>query len=165
VKEASFRPFDCREALCFRLVNAMGLWQNRRFTPGAEHADSMTGVSMSYEAYKFLHLLGIFILFASLGGLAALRAQMDRPLGTGLFNFLHGISLVFVLVAGFGLLTRLEMSAPGSWPTGVWVKLVVWILLGAGLVAIKKAGKAAGLVLLSFLFLGALAAGAAIFKF
>jgi hypothetical protein len=120
---------------------------------------------MSYEGYKFLHLLGILILFASLGGLAALRARMDRPMGMGLFNFLHGISLVFILVAGFGLLSRLEMSAPGTWPTWIWVKLTTWILLGAALVGLKKAGKAATSVLLVLLFLGALAAGAAIFKF
>jgi hypothetical protein len=120
---------------------------------------------MSYEAYKFLHLVGILMLFAALGGLAALRSAVDRPLGTGLYNFLHGVALVFILVAGFGLLTRLELSAPGSWPLWVWIKLLVWVLLGAGLVLLKKAGKSAGLVLLVLLFLGAIAVSAAIFKF
>lgn len=120
---------------------------------------------MSYEAYKFLHLLGVLILFAALGGLAALRSSSDRPLGTGLYNFLHGVSLLIILVAGFGLLTRLDIAAPGTWPPWVWVKLAVWVLLGAGLVALKKAGRAAGSVLLVLLLLGAIAISAAIFKY
>jgi len=44
------------------------------------------------------------------------------------------------------------------------VKLGVWILLGAGLVILKKAGTVSGVVLLLLVLLGAVAAGSAIFK-
>lgn len=121
---------------------------------------------MSLQAYKLLHLLGIFVLFASLGGLAALRmkASADRPEGSKVFNILHGLALAIILIAGFGALAKLGMGSPGAWGAWVWIKLVIWLLMGASLVAIKKAGKSAPTVLVLLTVLGAVSAWAAIFK-
>lgn len=121
---------------------------------------------MSYEAYKVLHILGILVLFASLGGLAGVRMMTAAGVSGGprLFNVLHGVALVIVIVAGFGTLAKLGMASPGTWPLWVWIKLVVWLLLGAGLGALKKAGSQAGSVLAVLALLGAVAAWSAIFK-
>ncbi len=43
----------------------------------------------------------------------------------------HGIGLLIVLVAGFGLLARLGISHGGDWPIWVWMKLGIWLVLGA----------------------------------
>lgn len=121
---------------------------------------------MSYQAYKLLHLLGIFVLFGSLGGLAALRMAVDagKVQGTRVFNVLHGLALAIVFIAGFGMLAKLGLGAPGSWGAWVWIKLVIWLLLGAGLAALKRAGRSAHLVLVLLTLLGAASAWAALFK-
>lgn len=121
---------------------------------------------MSYQAYKLLHLLGIFVLFGALGGLAALRMAVDagKVEGAKVFNVLHGLALAIVFVAGFGMLAKLGMGAPGSWGAWVWIKLAIWLFLGAGLVALKKAGRSAHLVLVLLTLLGAASAWAALFK-
>lgn len=121
---------------------------------------------MSYEVYKLLHLLGIFTLFGALGGLAALRitSEAARPAGAKVFNALHGLALAIILVAGFGMLAKLGMGSPGSWGFWVWIKLVIWLVMGGALVAIKKAEKAAPTVLILLTVLGAVSAWAALFK-
>lgn len=121
---------------------------------------------MPYATWKVIHILGILTLFASLGGLAALRmiGETGRPKGTALFNALHGLALALVLLAGFGLLAKLGISSPAAWPGWVWLKLLIWLLLGASLVALKRAGRHAGIVLVVLTLLGATAAWAALFK-
>lgn len=120
---------------------------------------------LSYEFYKVLHVLGILVLFGALGGLAGLRlGGASTPAAARTFNVLHGIALGLVLLAGFGMLARLGMGSPGTWGAWVWIKLVVWLLLGAGLAAVKRAGAHAGNALLVLTLLGAVAAWAAIFK-
>lgn len=39
----------------------------------------------------------------------------------------HGIGMVLVLIAGFGLLARLGI---GQWPGWVYMKLLIWLALG-----------------------------------
>jgi uncharacterized membrane protein SirB2 len=120
---------------------------------------------MSYEVYKLLHLLGIFLLFGALGGLAAIRVATSPGRGEGkAFKILHGIALALMLVAGFGMLARLGMGSPGTWGAWVWIKIVIWLLLGAAVVALKKAGKAAPAVLVLLTVLGLVSAWAALFK-
>ncbi len=121
---------------------------------------------MSYEAYKVLHLVGILSLFASVGGLTALRlaATTERPAGKRFFGILQGIALVVVLAAGFGTLARLGMPSPAGWPAWVWIKVGVWLLVGGSLVALRRAGRWAGLVLLGLILLGGVAAWSAITK-
>jgi hypothetical protein len=120
---------------------------------------------LSYEIYKLLHLFGIIMLFVSVGGvmLYALNG------GTKADNtwrktaaITHGIGLVFVLVAGFGLLARVGISWP--WPGWVFVKLIIWLLLGGVTGLIYKLGSRGQGLWYVVILLGVIAAYMAIFK-
>jgi len=117
---------------------------------------------IGYSSWKLVHLVGVLMLFASLGGLVALRGAGGA--GERLYKMLHGIALLVVFVAGFGLLAGLGLHSPGSWPAWVWIKLLVWLLLGASLVAIKRTARHTEVLLLALVILGAVAAWAAIAK-
>ena len=120
---------------------------------------------LSYEIYKLLHLFGIIMLFVSIGGvmLYALNG------GTKADNtwrktaaITHGIGLVFVLVAGFGLLARVGISWP--WPGWVFVKLIIWLVLGGVTGLIYKLGPTGKGLWYVVILLGVIAAYMAIFK-
>jgi uncharacterized membrane protein SirB2 len=115
---------------------------------------------MSYEFYRVLHLFGIFGVIMTLGGLTL------HVMNGGNRNFanrkwaaiLHGVGLVIVLVAGFGLVARehISMAPPPPW---LLVKLVIWLCLGVAPVLIYRK-PALGKAL--FFLVWALAATAAI---
>jgi len=90
---------------------------------------------MSYEFYKMLHFIGIFLVFLSIGG-TVVKSQMQAPSDTfkKLLMINHGVGLLLLLVAGFGLLARLGIGFPG-W---VIVKIVIWLVLGALVVVIRR---------------------------
>jgi hypothetical protein len=116
----------------------------------------------SYVAFKVVHLFGVMLLFASVGGLAGMTAA-GRSAEARLPRMLHGIALLLVFFAGFGLLSTLGMSAPGSWGAWVWIKLLVWLLLGGSL-ALARRERHARWVLVALPILGAVAAWAALVK-
>lgn len=95
---------------------------------------------MSYELYKVLHLLGIMLLFASLGGLAilTLRGGEDRDVAPlrKLLTIGHGVALMVVFVAGFGLMARIGIMK--GWPTWIYAKLALWLLLGGSVALIRR---------------------------
>lgn len=120
---------------------------------------------MPYEFYKVLHLLAILALFTSMGGLAmvAIRGGSDeekkkarKPL-----MIIHGVSLLVIFVAGFGLMARLGMMASG-WPTWIFGKLGVWLVLGGASAMLKKPMGAAWYLILPVL--GAVGAALAVYK-
>jgi len=78
--------------------------------------------------YKVLHLAGVIALFLSLGALAASRGSL-KPAAIGM-----GVSLLVILVAGFGMIAKYQYGFPG------WViaKLVIWVLLGCSLSVFKR---------------------------
>jgi hypothetical protein len=91
---------------------------------------------MPYVFYKVIHLLGVLMIVLSLG------AVLQHAISGGtratnpwrkIIGITHGVGLVLVLVAGFGLLARLGLS----WPFPGWViaKLLIWLILG-GLTAL-----------------------------
>ena len=86
---------------------------------------------MTLAAYKVLHLLGAFLVLLALG--AALGGSRK---GAGMA---HGIGLVILLVAGFSALAKLGLSNPASWPLWLWLKLAIWLALGAGTVVVRRA--------------------------
>ncbi|MCI0527668.1 MAG: hypothetical protein L0Y56_09520 [Nitrospira sp.] len=121
---------------------------------------------ISYEVYKILHLFGIMLLFGSIGGLCLVSMKADRSNsvpGRKLAAITHGVSLILILVAGFGLLARLGITG-GGWPLWIWLKLIIWIALGGVVVLIKRMPGAAGLLFLVIPLLGAVAAVLAIYK-
>ncbi len=112
---------------------------------------------MSYEFYKVVHLAGLVTLFASLGALAVVPAERRKP-----FMALHGIATVVMLVAGFGLLAKLNlMGNLGMW---VYAKLGIWLAFGVIPVVLKRKPNLAVPMLLVSIALGAVAAFLAITK-
>jgi hypothetical protein len=86
---------------------------------------------LSYTVYKALHLLGIMLTVAALGGMAVHAANGGTRAESrtrALAAALHGVGLLLVLVAGFGMLARLGGSAASGW---VLVKLGIWLTLAA----------------------------------
>ena len=91
---------------------------------------------MSYEFYKLIHFFSIISLFLSLGALLTFSETVEKLKGkirkAGLGNkkkimVLHGISLLFLLISGFGLIARLQLH---SFPLWVILKLCIWFILG-----------------------------------
>ncbi len=118
---------------------------------------------MSFQLYKVIHILGLFFVFASLGALT-LQAYVGKPLdekGRRLAGLTHGISLLIVLISGFGALARLGL---GGFPGWVWVKLVIWLVIGGIIVLIRKMPQLAGVLWVVLPLLGALAGYLAIYK-
>lgn len=119
---------------------------------------------MSYQLFKVLHLLGIFLLFAALGA-AVLRAYTPGPppvrdRGSRLIAMTHGLALVILLVTGFGILGMLGLGVPG-W---AWAKLAVWLVMGGLVVVIRRSPSSAGWLWWLLPALGVVAAWLALYK-
>lgn len=118
---------------------------------------------MSFDFYKVLHFLGIFMVFSALGGqiVQALNGGDAKQMpGRKWVAIYHGLGLLLVLIAGFGMIAKAQIGFPG-WVIG---KLVVWVALGGiGAVAVRKKNLA-GLVWILVLLLGLTAAYLAHYK-
>lgn len=86
---------------------------------------------ISYEAYKVIHLLAVLMLFAGLGGamLLAMNGGEPSPAARRAVSILHSAGLLIILVAGLGLVARLDLMSGGI-PPWVFGKLGVWLLAG-----------------------------------
>lgn len=94
---------------------------------------------MSYEFYKVLHIIGLACLLLGFGlGLAYfLLAKNGAPKALRIWTFaLHGVGLAIMLVAGFGLLARLNMAR--DMPTWVYGKLFIWFVLALLISLVKR---------------------------
>ena len=94
---------------------------------------------MSYTFYKILHLSALFLGALALGGLWLFYTNKDHNNKDFYRKFLlnlHGISFFLVFVAGFGLIAKLQIPSP--WPYWLYVKLLLWLLLGASPFFLKK---------------------------
>ena len=118
---------------------------------------------MSLLTYKVLHLFGMFVLFAALGAIT-LRSAEGTEGKSKLAGLSHGLGLLLILVSGFGLMARLGLSHDWAWPTWVWLKLVIWLLLGASLVLVRRMPRLSTLWWWLIPLLGAAAAYLALFK-
>lgn len=122
---------------------------------------------MSPEFYKVLHLFGVALLFCSLGGIA-LHAPHAKRGDTGAVAVrkrlmaAHGIAMLLVLVAGFGLMAKMGLMS--TWPLWIIVKLVIWLVLGgAGAFVARKPELGAGWVF-ALPLVGTIALWAVFFK-
>ena len=109
---------------------------------------------MDYTVYKIIHYVGIFMLMFSLGSLFT-KYNKFAVIG-------HGISLLLILVAGFGMQAKqkdiYKATLETAFPTFIIVKVVIWLLFGAAVVLAKREvikGPAAWIICIS---LGAVAA-------
>ncbi len=114
---------------------------------------------ISYGVYKIIHLLGVMMVFMSIGGLATnaiIRREQGQDWRRGL-AVTHGIGMVLSLVAGFGLLARLGV-VHGSLPIWVWAKLLIWGIFGLMSAVLMRKPSSGKWLWMGSLVLGGLAA-------
>ncbi len=118
---------------------------------------------MPFDFYKVLHVMGLMMLFSSLGAAIIFYASGSVVKTYKLLiSVFHGLGLVLLLVSGFGMLAR--MGGGMIMPAWVHPKLLVWVLMGGALFAIKKKANWSTVWWLSILSLGLVAASFAVNK-
>lgn len=100
---------------------------------------------ISHDAYWYMHIFGIALVVLAVGGVA-LHAMSggtkETSGGRALAAASHGVGLLLVLTAGFGMLARLGI-VQGGLPGWIWAKLAVWgIIGGLFMVPYRKPGLA-----------------------
>lgn len=94
---------------------------------------------MSYQFYKLMHFVGIFLLFIGFG-VILVNALLSTPTKTRLLGIIsHGIGLVLILVGGFGMAARLGLVQ--GLPTWIYVKIAIWLVLGLAYSLFKRLPK------------------------
>ena len=116
---------------------------------------------MSTSLLIVLHLIGVIMIFTALGGaLVRAGAAPDSSACRRSIMAFHGIGALVVIIAGTMLLVRLGSGFSG-W---VWVKIVIWLVLGAVPALLKRKPSSAGVLWWLVVVLGASAAFLGIFK-
>jgi len=125
---------------------------------------------MSYEFYKVLHLLAILFVFTTLGGLVMVAwlsrggTPTDELRGARrTLAIINGIAILVVFVAGFGLMARTGV-AMGAWPTWIYGKIAVWVLVAASIALVRRKGGLGTLWYILLPVLGAVGAWLAVTK-
>lgn len=117
-------------------------------------------LAVSYELFQILHIFGIVLLFMSIGALAfhglAGGTRETNP-ARGLVAATHGLGVLLLIVAGFGML---HTKYGGALPGWVHPKLLVWLVLAA---APSILGRNPGAARVFWLLAPLLALGAAYF--
>lgn len=129
-----------------------------------------------YTIYKVIHYLGIFLLLTALAarlGRAAGFAATSAATGTSVptpdpwkrrLSVTHGTALFLILLGGFGMLARLNITQGLELPGWIWAKLGIWALLGAAIVLAGRTPALAGRLLVVVPALAALAGIIALYK-
>jgi hypothetical protein len=128
-----------------------------------------------YATYKVVHYLGIFLLLTALaatlgraagfavhataGGGATAPDPWKRRLG-----ITHGIALFLILLGGFGMLARLDVTHGLGLPGWIWAKLGIWTLLGGTIVLARRSPALSGRLLVAVPALAVLAGIVALYK-
>lgn len=112
---------------------------------------------IDFNVYKLIHLVAIFGLFISLACGVVLEKAKSRWVAP-----VHGITLLLVLVGGFGMLARLGVH--GALPGWVIGKLVIWVLFGGSIALARRKVLPAGAFLVLITVLGGVAASLALWK-
>lgn len=88
---------------------------------------------ISYPVYKIVHLFGIFLIIAALGGVSlhAINGGTRNHPFRKKAAMTHGIGMFLALLGGFGLLARLGIHWP--WPLWVALKLTIWLFFGGAI--------------------------------
>jgi len=85
------------------------------------------------DFYEVLHIIGIAMLFLSIGGVAVHAANGGTKKTSGtrtLLATIHGLGTLLILVGGFGMLARMGFMHGASFPGWLWVKIIIWLILG-----------------------------------
>ena len=91
---------------------------------------------MSYTFYKIFHLSFIFVLLLTLGALWAFYSLDAKSKIRKYLLLFHGISILFIFIAGFGLIAKLKIPSP--WPVWIYIKIGLWLLLASAPFLLKK---------------------------
>lgn len=94
----------------------------------------------SYQLYNLLHIVGIILVFMALGALAfhgANGGTKDSNKVRGLVMASHGIGVLLILVAGFGMLARTSSMSAGL-PGWIHPKILIWVLIGGAPVVLSR---------------------------
>lgn len=111
---------------------------------------------MPANIYSILHIIGILMVFLGYGALIARSlAAPDNTSVRKLGSITSGIGLVLILVAGFGLISKLGYSFSAPW---LIVKMLIWLALGGMIAVINRKPALATKLWWILLGLGALAA-------
>lgn len=115
---------------------------------------------MSYEFYKVLHVVGIILVFMSLGA-ALLHATgggtREQNPARKLIAALNGTGLLLIVVAGFGMLAKIQSMSAGL-PGWLHPKLLIWLLIAASPALLARKPGAAKAMWFVLPLLGAAAA-------
>ena len=129
-----------------------------------------------YATYKVVHYLGIFTL------LTALAARLGRAAGSAAsptskgavapiadpwkkrLGIAHGTGLFLILLGGFGMLARLDVTHGLGLPGWIWAKLGIWTTLGAAILVASRVPALAGRLLVVVPALAVLAGIIALYK-
>lgn len=106
--------------------------------------------------YHILHLTGILMLFLGYGALLgrSLAGSNDTKVKK-LGSVTSGIGLLLIVIAGFGLITKMGYSFTTPW---ILVKLVIWVALGGLIAVINRKPQLAVMLWWLLVALGLLAA-------
>tara|TARA_B110000093_G_scaffold32562_1_gene33276 strand:+ start:21046 stop:21411 length:366 start_codon:yes stop_codon:yes gene_type:complete len=106
--------------------------------------------------YQILHVTGIIMLFMGYGALLGRSlANSHNAAVRKLGSITSGIGLLLILIAGFGMITKLGYSFTEPW---LIVKMVIWLALGGVIALINRKPALAKPLWWSILGLGILAA-------
>ena len=105
--------------------------------------------------YQVLHIVGISMVYLGYGALLArsMAAPENVPVRK-LGSITSGIGLLFILVAGFGLVAKLGYNYTDTW---ILVKFAIWLLLGFLIVLINRKPQLTMLLWCLLIALGAIA--------
>ena len=95
----------------------------------------------SYQTYKLLHFLGIFMVMMSLGAMVLKRIDLATEAGGSQIwrkptMITHGLGLFLILLGGFGMLARLGIT--NGLPGWVYAKILIWVALGIASVFTRR---------------------------
>lgn len=91
---------------------------------------------MNPNIYQVLHIIGIAMVFLGYGALLARSmAAPDNVSVRKLGSMTSGIGLLIILIAGFGMISKLGHSFSEPW---LIVKMVIWLALGGLIVLINR---------------------------
>lgn len=90
---------------------------------------------ISYETYKFLHLLFIVCFFM---GATYLTCNSGDVTEKKLPKIITGILSFLIFVAGMGLIARLHFKHTEPFPSWIRLKIANWVILNALVVFLTK---------------------------
>jgi hypothetical protein len=107
---------------------------------------------ISYVTYKIIHYVGIFTMVSALAAYLAQTASSGSPLvrepWAKRLVIAHGVGLFLILLGGFGMLARLDITHQlGGLPGWIWAKLTLWTVLGAAVIAARRRPEWSGALL------------------